>query len=108
MENISYDDFKKLDLRTARIISAEPVAGSDKLLRLSIDLGEEKRQLVAGIAKSYAPDKLAGKIIVVAANLEPRQLMGLASQGMLLAVMDEQGPVLLTTDNEVPPGSAVS
>ena len=102
---ISYDDFRKVDLRIAKIMSAERVEGSDKLLRLEVQIGDEKRQIVGGIGKVYAPENLIGKEIVIVANLEPRQLMGLESQGMLLAADSPEGPVLLMPDREVPPGS---
>ncbi len=106
---ISYEDFKKIELKTAKILSAERVEGSEKLLRLEIDLGAEKRQLLAGIGKKYVPEELVGKTIAVVANLEPKTMMGLESQGMLLAAHGEDGsPVLLIPDNETPPGSAIS
>lgn len=104
---IQFDDFKKLDLRIATVVGAEKIEGSDKLLKLQIDLGEEKRQLVSGIAKFYAPEEMLGKQVVMIANLEPRTILGLESQGMLLAV-DDQGAVLLTADREVTPGAKVS
>lgn len=104
---ITLDDFKKLDLRIATIKSAEAVQSSDKLLRLVINVGDEERQLVAGIAKSYSPGELIGKQIVVLANLEPKTLMGLESQGMLLAVNAESGPILLVPEKEVSPGAQV-
>jgi len=107
MEIITFDDFKKLDLRVAKILSAEKVEGSDKLLKLEIDLGNEIRQIVAGIGKNYSPEKLVGREIIVVANLEPRKLMGFESQGMLLAANDESGPVLLEPDKEVSPGVLV-
>ena len=104
---ISFDDFKKLDLRTATIISAERMGGSEKLLKLQIDLGEEKRQIVAGIGKTYDPDSLIGRQIVVVANLESKSLMGIESQGMLLAADGKDGPVLLQPDEIVPPGTGI-
>jgi len=105
---INYDDFRKTELRTAKIEAAERVEGSDKLLKLQVSLGEEKRQIVAGIGKKYEPENLVGKTIIIVANLEPRSLMGLESQGMLLAASNEtEGPVLLTTMEEILPGSEV-
>ncbi|MFZ5946951.1 MAG: methionine--tRNA ligase [Stygiobacter sp.] len=96
IEQISIDDFKKVKLRVAQIISAENVKKSDKLLKLQIDLGEEKRQLVAGIAKSYSPEELIGKKILVVANLKPAKLFGIESQGMVLALdTSEEGKVKL-------------
>lgn len=107
MDLISIDDFKKMDLRVGKIIAAAKVAGSDKLIRLQIDAGDT-RQVVAGIGKNYAPEELVGKSILIIVNLEPRKLMGLESQGMLLAVSDESGlPVVLIPEKEVPPGSGV-
>ncbi|MDO8523062.1 MAG: methionine--tRNA ligase subunit beta [bacterium] len=107
METISYEEFKKIDLRVAKILTAERVEGSDKLLKLVVSLGEEERQIVAGIGKVYLPEDLVGKEIVVVANLEPRKLLGLESQGMLLAADAEDGPILLAPDKESPPGSII-
>ena len=90
-----------------RIISAERVEGSEKLLKLEVDLGAEKRQIIAGIGKTYNPEDLTGKQIVIVANLEPRSLMGLESQGMVLAANAESGPVLLIPDKEVVPGTEI-
>ncbi len=114
-ENIvSLDTFKKLDLRVGRVTLAERVAGSDKLLRLEVELDNsgtesgQTRQIVAGIGKVYDPALLVGREIIIIANLEPRKLMGLESQGMLLAASDEGGPALLMPDRTVTPGSKIS
>jgi len=104
---IRIDDFKKVELKVAKVISAERVEGSEKLLKLEVDLSEEKRQIIAGIGKVYNPEDLTGKEIVVVANLEPRSLMGLESQGMVLAANAELGPVLLMPDKEVVPGTEI-
>ena len=106
---ISLEDFQKLDLRVARIIKAEAVLGSEKLLRLELDLGElEMRQIISGIAKSYKPEDLVGKEIVIVANLEPRQILSLESQGMLLAAgKKDDGIVLLVPEKSVEPGSKI-
>lgn len=104
---ISYEDFKKLELRVAKIKEANRVDGSEKLIRLTVDLGEEQRQIIAGVGKKYEPETLIGKEIVVIANLEYRKLMGLESQGMLLAASTEDGPVLLTPEEEVMPGASI-
>jgi methionyl-tRNA synthetase len=104
---IAFDEFKKVELKIARIIEAEEVAGAEKLLKLQIDLGGEKRQIVAGIKKSYQAKDLIGREIVVAVNLEPRMVMGIESNGMLLAASDDTGPVLLRPDRDVPPGSGI-
>ncbi len=92
---ITIDDFKKIKLKTAKVIEAERVPKSKKLLKLQIEIGDERRQIVAGIAEKYAPEDLIGKTIVVVANLAPAKLMGIESQGMLLAVNDANGPVAL-------------
>ena len=105
---INYDDFKKIDLRVAKILSAERVEGSGKLVKLQIDVGElGERQLVAGIGTVYTPEILIGKQIVIVANLEPRKLMGHESNGMLLAASDEMGPVLLIPESEVNSGTSI-
>jgi methionine--tRNA ligase beta chain len=105
---ISIDDFKKIELKAGKILSAERVEGSEKLVKLSVDLSEEApRQILTGIALSYAPETLVGKQIAVVANLEPRQLMGMESQGMLLAAEGEGGPVLLMPDSDVTPGARI-
>jgi methionine--tRNA ligase beta chain len=108
MEQITFDDFQKLDLRVGKIVAAESVEGSEKLLRLEVDLGEEKRQVVAGIAKVHQnPAELVGKNFIVLANLEPRKLMGLESQGMILCADSDDGPVCLTTLKDVSPGTKI-
>ncbi len=107
-EQISFADFQKLDLRIGEIKSAEPIKKSKKLLRLEVDIGEEKfRQVVAGIATSYQPEELIGKRVVVLANLEPAKLMGVESQGMVLAAEHGDELSVLRLDRELPPGSAV-
>lgn len=105
---VKFEQFKELELKTGRVKEAERVEGSEKLLKLKVDLGEpEPRQILAGIGKIYSPEEMIGRDIVIVANLEPRMLMGLESQGMLLAASDG-GPVLLKPDREVLPGSVVS
>ncbi|GAI32395.1 unnamed protein product [marine sediment metagenome] len=91
----------------AKIIEAEKVEGSDKLLKLQIDLGEEKRQIVAGLGRFYQPEDLIGREIVVVVNLEPRKIFSLESQGMLLAADNKDKPVLLEPDKEVPAGTKI-
>ncbi|MFH1419211.1 MAG: methionine--tRNA ligase subunit beta, partial [Planctomycetota bacterium] len=88
-ETISFDDFVKIDLRVARVIEADVHPDADKLLVLKIDLGGETRQLIAGLRGHYEPAELVGKLIVVVANLAPRKMRGLESQGMLLAASNE-------------------
>ena len=105
---ITIDDFKKIELKIAKIINAEPVEGSEKLLKLSLDVCEEKpRQILAGIAKNYSPGDLVGKEIIVVINLEPREIMGLESKGMLLAAKDNGEPVIIVPEKEITPGSSV-
>ena len=104
---LNFKDFQRIDLRVGKIIEAEKVESSEKLFKLQLDLGTEKRQIVAGIAKFYQPEELVGREIVIVVNLEPRTLMGLESQGMLLAADDEGRPVLLEPDKEVPPGTKI-
>lgn len=94
-ELITYDDFMKVQLKTAEIIEAENIPKSEKLLKLKVKLENEERQIIAGIAKSFSPEELIGKKIVVAANLKPAKLMGLESQGMVLAVEDNSGKLNL-------------
>lgn len=105
-ERISFDDFKRLDLRIARITAAERITGSDKLIRLEVDAGAETRTIIAGIGKAYDPATLAGREIVVLLNLEPKTLMGIESDGMLLAA-DDNGPVLLSPARDTPPGAHI-
>jgi len=104
---ITFDDFKELEIRIGKIISAEKVEGADKLLKLEVDIGQEKRQLVAGIAKYYRPEELINKEIPILINLEPRNIKGIESQGMLLAAVEGERPVLLHPDKEVSPGSMI-
>ncbi len=108
MGYVSFSDFKKLDLRVGEIIEAEKVEGSRKLVRLVVNLGNERRQLIAGVAEYYNPEDLIGKQIVVVANLQPRKFMGIESQGMLLAAVVDGRPVLLSPEEKVPPGTPVS
>ncbi len=105
---ITFDDFKKLDLRVAKIIEAEIVEGSEKLLKLKVSLGDEERQIIAGIKKYYDPSDLIGKEIIIVANLEPRTIFNLESQGMLLAASQEGKLALLRPDKEILPGSKIS
>ncbi|MDI6779325.1 MAG: methionine--tRNA ligase [Bacteroidota bacterium] len=105
---ISIDDFKKVDLRVATVLSCEKVAKSDKLLKLQVSIGLEQRQLVAGIAQHYKPENLVGKKIIVVANLQPAKLMGNESKGMLLAASDTSGKlVFVTTSDEISDGAIV-
>lgn len=104
---VTIDDFKKLDLRVGKILSAQRIEGSKKLIKLIVDIGNEKRQIVAGIAENYSPEELNGKLVVVLANLKPAKLMGVESRGMILAVDVEGSPILLTPEREVKPGEKI-
>ncbi len=104
---IKYEDFAKLELKIARIEKAERVAGADKLLKLTLDMGSEKRTVAAGIAEVYKPEELEGKLVPMVANLEPRTIRGIESKGMILAADCDNSPVLLHPDRDVPAGSRV-
>ena len=106
---ITIDEFRRIELKTARILVAEPVPKSKKLMRLEVDLGTERRQVVAGIASRYTPEQLVGKTVILVVNLEPARLMGLESNGMVLAAsLPEAGePVLLIPESDVDPGTVV-
>ncbi|MBN2378899.1 methionine--tRNA ligase subunit beta [candidate division WOR-3 bacterium] len=105
---VTIDDFKKLDLRVARILEAEKVEGADKLYKLKVTLGLEERQLVAGIAQHYPLEELVGKQIIIVANLEPAVIRGVESQGMLLAATSEGKVILATMDKQTDPGSKLT
>lgn len=104
---ITYDDFAKLDIRIGTIIEADNHPDADKLLLLKVDVGAKQIQLVAGIKGFYSPQELAGKHIVVLANLEPRRIRGQVSEGMLLAAQGNDRISALVPDKEVEPGSQV-
>jgi len=128
METINFEEFKKLDIRMGKILSAERIEGSDKLLKLEVFFGLEPlkpevageweevqesepkpiiHQIIAGIAQFYAPEALIGKECPFAYNLAPRMLKGLESQGMILAADDNGSPILMHPDKEIPPGSII-
>jgi methionine--tRNA ligase beta chain len=114
MNMLSFEEFQNVELKVGKVMEAARVEGSEKLLKLGVDLGGKDesgiptlRPIVAGIGKVYEPEILIGREIVVVANLEHKRLMGLESQGMLLAASDENGPALLVPDREVPPGADV-
>jgi tRNA-binding protein len=104
---VTIADFAKLDLRVATIKAAEPHPNADRLLVLTIDLGDEERQLVAGIRTHYTPEELVGKQIVVVANLQPATLRGVESQGMLLAASDGARVIVLSPEKPTAPGARV-
>ena len=105
--SITFDDFSKMDLRVATIVHAETVPKSKKLLKIEIDMGE-RRTIVSGISESYRPENIVGMQVVVVANLKPAKLMGITSQGMLLAADAESGDSLIILDRNAVPGSCVS
>jgi len=117
-EEIKYEDFAKLDIRVGTVSSAEAVEESNKLIKLEVDLGEDPsagsgqaritRQLLAGLKETHDASALVGKKIIVLVNLEPRKMMGIESQGMLLAAATDEGPVLLVPDSDAPAGASVS
>lgn len=102
---ISIDDFQKVELKAGIVLEAEDVEGSEKLIKLMVDLGEEEpRQILAGVKQWYKPEDFVEKQVIVVANLEPRKMMGMESQGMMLAADTENGPVFLTVPKKVPAG----
>jgi methionyl-tRNA synthetase len=104
---ITIEDFKKIQLKVAKVVSAERIPKSEKLIKLLVDLGSEQRQIVAGIGRTYAPEDLLGRRIVIVANLKPAKLMGVESQGMVLAAGDTEVKELLTLTSDVEPGTTV-
>jgi len=101
---ITLEEFSRMDLRVATVIHAERIPRAKKILKLEVDLGQ-KRTIVAGIAENYSPEELVGKQVVVIANLKPVKLMGVVSNGMLIAAVDNSGPILATLDKPVDPGT---
>jgi methionyl-tRNA synthetase len=101
---ITLDEFSKVDLRVATVVHVEKIPRAKKILKLEIDLGQ-KRTIVAGIAETYTPEDLLGKQVIVVANLKPAKLMGIVSNGMLVAAVDDTGPTLATLDKPVDPGT---
>lgn len=107
--HIEYDDFKRVQIQIGEIMSAEPVEGSEKLLKLQVKFGEEERQILSGIAKHISPEQLVGMKVPFVTNLKPRMMMGLESNGMILAAIDsEQNFSLLQVDSKVASGTHVS
>ena len=105
--NITFTEFKKIDIRIGEVLIVERVEDADNLLKLEVDFGEFKRQVVSGIAKWYEPESLVGKKLPFIVNLEPRNFKGVESQGMLMAVDGENGPVFLEPSGEVKVGDKV-
>jgi methionyl-tRNA synthetase len=105
---ITIDDFMKIELKTAKVLEAEKMPKSQRLLKLKVDAGEaEPRTILAGIAESYEPEQLIGKSIVIVANLAPRKMMGLESNGMVLAASPEGGAAFVINSEPAPPGTRV-
>lgn len=109
---ITIDDFSKVELKVGTVVEAEEIEGSEKLIKLKVDLGKDppaggSRQILAGIKKWYKVEDLVGKQVVVVANLEPKIMMGLESQGMMLAADSDDGPIFLTVPKQVSPGTKI-
>jgi methionyl-tRNA synthetase len=108
MDQISYDEFKRMDLRVAQVLEAERIAGATKILKLKIDLGTEQRQMIAGVAETYAPEDLVGKKLIVIVNLKPAVIRGIESQAMLLAAITADNKAIIPFfDREIPAGALV-
>ena len=107
MNIVGFDEFSKLEIKVGTIIKAEKVPGASKLVKLIVNLGNEERQIVAGLAPHYSLDELINKEIVILSNLTPKKMFGLESQGMLLAAVDGDKVALLKPDKEVKPGASV-
>jgi methionyl-tRNA synthetase len=105
---IDISEFGRLELLVAQVLKAERVEGANRLLKLQIDLGREKRQIVAGIAEFYSPEEMTGRKIVVVANLKPTTIRGIESDGMLLAAKKGKQLSIVTVDRDLPPGAKVS
>jgi methionyl-tRNA synthetase len=104
---VSIEDFQKLDIRVAKVLKAEQLKGSNKLIQLTLDLGQGQRTVVAGIAETHKSEQLVGKNLVILANLAPRKLMGVTSEGMVLAAEQGGNVYLLTADGNPPAGAKV-
>jgi len=107
MELIDFDDFKKIDLRIGKIIEAEKVDKSEKLLKFLVDLGEEKKVIVSGVSEFYSSEEMLDKEVVVVLNLKPRTIFGIESQGMILFANNAK-PIILKPEEYVGPGTIIS
>lgn len=105
---VKFDDFKKLELRIARIKDVELHPNADKLYVLKVDIGGEERQMVAGVREHYKPEELKGRNVVVIINIDPATIRGVESQGMMLAAKDSKGLSILVPDKEIETGSSIS
>jgi methionyl-tRNA synthetase len=101
---ITLEEFSRVDLRVATVVHAEPIPKAKKLLKLEVDMGH-KRTLVAGIAEKYTAEELIGKQVIIVANLKPAKLMGVVSNGMVVAAVDDSGPILATLEKTAAPGT---
>lgn len=105
---VTIDDFAKVEIKVGTVVEAELIEGSDRLLKLKVDLGEEtSRQVLSGIKQWYKPEQLVGKQFVFVANLEPRMMMGLESQGMIMAADCDAKPIFLKPSSKVPNGAKI-
>ncbi|MCV0371983.1 MAG: tRNA-binding protein [Nitrosarchaeum sp.] len=107
MSNVTYDDFAKLDIRVAKITATESIPGKSKIIKGTIDLGNEIRDVIIGGAQYYRPEDLVGKVVIVIANLEPKTMAGIESNAMLLAADVDDKPFWLTVNEDVPLGSPI-
>jgi tRNA-binding protein len=105
---VSINDFKRIDLRVARVVEARPHPNADKLLLLKVDVGDQQKQIVAGVRQYYAPEGLVGRLVIVVNNLQPAMLRGEESNGMLLAATSEGQVIFLTPERDALPGSKIS
>ena len=108
MGYITYDDFKKLDLRVGKVVKTESIKGMTKVMKALVDLGSEKREMIVGGAEFYEPEYFTNKTVIVIANLEPKKIAGITSNGMLLAADVNGKPIWLTVAEDTPAGSKVS
>ncbi|MCV0399174.1 MAG: tRNA-binding protein [Nitrosarchaeum sp.] len=107
MSNVTYDDFAKLDIRVAKITATESIPGKSKIIKGTIDLGNEIRDVIIGGAQYYRPEDIVGKVVIVIANLEPKTMAGIESNAMLLAADVDDKPFWLTVNEDVPLGSPI-
>lgn len=106
-ENIGFEDFMKMDLRIAKVLTCEKVKKSKKLLKMTLDIGTEERTVVSGISLHYTPEEMVGKSVIYLANLAPKKLMGIESSGMVLAASDTKGNLVVPNVEGMEPGSLV-
>ncbi len=106
-KTINLSQFQEIDIRAGIVRSVKKVEGSEKLLILTVDMGKKEISIVSGIGKRYKENDLAGSVVAVVVNLEPRDIMGMRSEGMILAIDEKEGPVIITADKEVLPGTRI-